>query len=240
MRRQRNPLRVLPLMQALRLVGAVVPMAFFAVAPSAHADEGESAIGMTVMPEVAWLSHPLTAEVSPFTPTGTFSFLPRLGAGLHYGLTDSLTLGLGVDTAGFFGLNAVGTQIENTVGNIATGTYFDAMAPLSLAYRVDSGYDASGAVELSVGPCVAGWLANKALNPEVLGENGLPTELPIVIDDQYRFGAFGRLSVFFKGRLFNWLVADVGLSTTVAWHETLAFHAGLLIRPSFVLPLTPL
>jgi hypothetical protein len=211
-----------------------------ATATSARADEGESAIGITVMPEVAWLSHPLTAEVSPFTPTGTFSFLPRLGAGLSYGLTDSLTLGFGVDTAGFFGLNAVGTQIENTVGNIATGTYFDVMAPLSLAYRVDSGYDASGAIELSAGPCVAAWLANKALNPEVLGENGLPTEFPIVIDDQYRFGAFGRLSVFFTGRLFNWVVADVGLSTTVAWHETLAVHAGLLVRPSFILPLTPL
>lgn len=207
---------------------------------SARADEGESAISLTALPEVAWLSHPLTAEVSPFTQTGTFSFLPRLGVGMNYGLTDSLTLGLGVDTAGFFGLNAVGTPIENTVGNIATGTYFDAMAPLSLAYRVDSGDDASGAVEFSAGPCVAAWLLNKALNPEVLGDNGLPTELPIVLDDQYRFGAFGRLAVFFTGRLFNWVVADIGVSTTVAWHETLAVHAGVLIRPSFVLPLTPL
>jgi hypothetical protein len=218
----------------------IASMACFLLAPSVRADEGESAISVTVMPEVAWLSHPLTGEVSPFAPTSTTTFLPRLGFGLHHGLTDSLTLGVGVDTAGFFGLNAVGTQIENTVGNIATGTYFDAMAPLSLVYRVDSGYDASGAVELAAGPCVAGWLANKALNPEVLGENGLPTELPIVIDDQYRFGAFGRLSVFFTGRLFNWVIADIGLSTTVAWHETLAVHAGLLIRPSFILPLTPL
>jgi hypothetical protein len=207
---------------------------------SAHADEGESAISVSVVPEVAWLSHPLTDEVSPLSPTGTFSFLPRLGVGWHYGLTDSLTLGFGIDTAGFFGLQAVGTQIENTVGTIATGTYFDAMAPVSLGYRVDSGYDASGAVELSAGPCVAGWLANKALNPEVLGENGLPTEFAIVIEDQYRFGAFGRLSVLFTGRLFDWFVTDIGISATVAWHETLAMHAGLLIRPSFVLPLTSL
>ena len=206
----------------------------------ARADEGESSLSVSVSPEVAWLSHPLTAEVSPFTPTGTFSFLPRLGVGLRYGLNDSLTLGLGVDSAGFFGLNAVGTQLENTVGTIVTGTYFDAMAPLSLAYRVDSGYDASAAIELSAGPCVAGWLANKALNPEVLGENGLPTEFPIVIDDQYRFGAFGRVAVFFTGRLFDWFIADVGLTTTVAWHETVAVHAGLLIRPTFVVPLTPL
>jgi hypothetical protein len=111
----------------------------------ARADEGESSLSVSVSPEVAWLSHPLTAEVSPFTPTGTFSFLPRLGVGLRYGLTDSLTLGFGVDSAGFFGLNAVGTRLENTVGTIVTGTYFDAMAPLSLAYRVDAGYDASAA-----------------------------------------------------------------------------------------------
>lgn len=205
-----------------------------------NADEGESSIAVTMLPEVAWLSHPLTGELSPFTPTGTFTLLPRLRFGLHHGVTDSLTLGVGVDTAGFFGLNAVGTQIENTVGNIATGTYFDAMAPVSLAYRFDSGYDASGAIELSAGPCVAGWLANKALNPDVLGENGLPTELPFVIEDQYRFGGFGRLSVFFTGRLFNWIVTDIGLSATVAWHETVAVHAGLLIRPSFILPMTPL
>ena len=235
MHKRQHGFRLLPMKPR-----AAVLSASLLFTSSAFADEGESAIGISVVPEVAWLSHPLTAEVSPFAKTGTFSFLPRLGVGMTHGLTDALTLGFGVDTAGFFGLNAVGTPIENTIGNIATGTYFDAMAPLSLAYRVDSGFDASGAVELSVGPCVAGWLINKALNPEVLGENGLPTELPIVLDDQYRFGTFGRLSVFFTGRLFNWVVADVGVSTTVAWHETLAVHAGLLIRPSFVLPLTPL
>ncbi len=57
--------RMLRIAIVIALVGSLV----------ARADEGESSLSVSVSPEVAWLSHPLTAEVSPFTPTGTFFFV---------------------------------------------------------------------------------------------------------------------------------------------------------------------
>lgn len=207
---------------------------------AARADEGEVAIAPYVQPELAWVSHPLTKQVAPFDASSSVTLLPRLGVGGRYGVSNAFTVGVGVDGSAMAGLVAKGVTIENTVGDVATGTRVDLMLPISLAWRLETGSELSGVVEVSAGPQLVGWLANKALNPDLPGENGLPTELPIVVEDAWLPGAFGRVAVLFNGRFFNWLVVDAGAVATVGYAETASVHLGLLLRPSFVVPLRPI
>lgn len=206
-------------------------------ASSASADEGEVMLSPYIQPEVAWVSHPITKAALPFEPSSSFTVLPRVGAAGRFGLTNALTLGLGLDGSAIPGLVAKGVTIENTKGDLATGTRVDLMLPATLAYRFETGSDFSAAVELSAGPQLVGWLANRALNPDLLGEGGLPTELPITIADTWSLGAFGRLGLLFNGRLFNWFAFDAGVAATLGYADTGSVHLGLLLRPSFVLPL---
>ncbi len=218
----------------------VVALVVGVASGSARADEGEFSVAPYLQPEVAWVSHPLTKQMVPFDASSSLTFLPRIGAAARYGIHNQLTLGVGVDGSATLGLVAKGVTIENTVGDVATGTRVDVMLPVSLAWRLETGSEFSGAIELSAGPQLVGWLANKALNPDLLGENGLPTELPFVVEDAWLPGAFGRVAVLFSSRFFNWFVVDGGVAATVGFADTGSLHVGLLLRPAFIAPLPPL
>ena len=221
-------------MAAPRVLRLLVVAAVIGIAGGASADEGELSVAPYLQPEVAWVSHPLTKQPVPFDSSSSLTFLPRLGLAGRYGISNQFTFGVGVDGSAALGLVAKGVAIENTVGDVATGTRVDVMLPLSLAWRLETGSEFSGVVEMSAGPQVVGWLANKALNTDLLGENGLPTELPFVVEDAWVPGVFGRLAILFSGRFFNLLVVDGGLSASVAYADTGSLHLGLLLRPSLV------
>jgi hypothetical protein len=220
------------------LLGSLVSVSLLSVTRG-RADEGEVSLAVSLVPEVAWLSHPLTKKQVPFDATSALVFLPRAGLGLRYGLTDTWTVGVGLD--GSFGYDVVskGLVFGGTPGELATGTRLDLMVPLSASWRLDTGTDVSATVEVAAGPCGVAWLANKALNPTVLGTGGLPTELPVTIADSWNVGAFTRVSLLFDARPLNWLVLDVGVSATASWAGTGALELGLVVRPSFVLPEPP-
>ena len=91
-----------------------------------------------------------------------------------------------------------------------------------------------------MGPYLAGWTRNKLVDPKILGANGLPVELPAVIDDQWRLGALARIQALFEFRFFNILAVAAGPSISASWAGTWALQVGLVVRPSLVLGAGPL
>jgi len=203
-------------------------------ASAARADEGELYVDIVIAPEIAWLAHPAVhaADASPFDPSGTFTFLPRAGAGARYGLTNDFHIGIGVEGAGSTNLVARGVQIENTTGDLFSGGYLELAAPLLFTWRIDSGYDVTALVELQAGPMVTLWSGNALADPTNLDGNGLPSKLPVDIADTWSFGGTARLQAAFEARFLDLFVVAVAPYVGVSWAGTPGVHAGLLLRPS--------
>lgn len=217
---------------------------FFVAAPVA-ADEGEWLFALNVIPEVAWVSHPLTSEAAPFGPSSSTTFLPRVGGQLSYGLTNSFAILVGADGTAFPGPLAQGVVIDGVEGNVSSFARIDLLAPVGVAYRYDSGTWFSGQLELSGGPAAVGWLGNVAVSPDEVGDNSLPIELGVKIPDLWSAGVFGRAALMLNvGRIgeggiwpgfySNGFLLDVGIVSTVTWTDALrAVHVGVLLRPSW-------
>lgn len=222
----------------------VVAAALCLAAGQASADEGEYLFSLDLVPEVAWVSHPLSADQTPFGRSSVTTFLPRVGGRVSYGLTNTLALGLGVNGSAFPAPTTKDVAVGGAAGDVASASRVDLLVPVDVIYRLDTGYPLSVQVELGGGPAVVGWLGNVALSPDVVGEGGLPTELGIDIDDQWQVGGFVRAAVMLNldrvgegswlGFDQNGFLLDVGVVTTATWTDTLrAVHVGLLLRPSW-------
>ena len=90
--------------------------------------------------------------------------------GARYGLTNTLYVGAGVDGSLFGPLKALDVAVGDSRGDLLTGTRLDVMVPLLLGWRFDSGSDVSWIVEVQAGASVVGWLGNKLVDPELVGE----------------------------------------------------------------------
>lgn len=220
----------------LFLVCAVV------VAHDAHADRGEVSLDLTAAGDAAVLLHPAVHDAlqSPATPTATFAMLPRLGVGARYALSDELRVGMAVDVAAAPNLKASQVSVKNTTGDLFTGTYAEASLPLSLGWRLDTGHDFSGALELSAGPLVTLWSGSALADPTRLDANGLPSAFPVAIDDAWDIGGIARASAAFEVRLFDMLVVAIAPSVGVSWAGTVGARAGIAVTPSYVAGVGPL
>lgn len=225
-----NTLEFAGVVLAVVLVGALA-------APSSRADEGEVFIAVHLSPEAAWLLHPEVHEplASPLSPTGSFTFLPRAGAAVSYGLFNQLSLGAGVDGAAIPNLKATGVVLAGTSGDLLTGTYAELTVPLSLTWRFDSGYDVSGSASLAAGPLVSVWSGNALGDPKRPDASGLPSRLPLDIADTWSVGAVLRGSVALEARFFDVFVIALEPFAALSFSGTLGVHAGLAVRPSVAL-----
>lgn len=198
---------------------------------AAHADEGETYVDFLVSSDLAWLAHPV-AGGSPFDPTGTFTFLPRVGGSIRHGVTNELHVGVGADTAAFGNLVARGVGVQNATGDLFTGGYLELCAPVSVSWRFDSGYDITGLVDLQAGPMLTLWSGSALADPTDLDEKGLPARFPVDIPDTWHLGGVVRAQALFEIRLWDVFVFAAGPSLGISWADTAGVHLGLTLRPS--------
>ena len=202
---------------------------------TAAADEGELYLGAGASLEAAWLRHPLAKDDDPIELSASpVTMLPRLVTSARYGITNELHLGLGFDAALSANVVTNGVEGAGTRGQVVTGTYFELAAPLTTAWRIDSGYDVTGAVDLEAGPMLALWSTSALVDPGRLDGKGRPVRLPFDVDDQLQVGALIRMAAMVEWRVFNNLALRAGPAVTVSWTGTPAVHAALVIEPTFV------
>lgn len=213
----------------------LTPLILFFALPSI-ADEGEAYVDASLGTDVAWLSNPAVGDAasSPFTDTSSFTILPRGAVALRFGLTNELHLGVGLEGAAIGNVLAKGVSSGAASGDLFAGTYAEMGAPLSATWRLDSGGDFTGLVELTAGPMLTVWAKNALADPTNIDANGLPSRLPIDIADQWNPGAFARVSAAVEARLFDVLVLALAPHAGVSWAGTPGVHAGIILRPSLV------
>ena len=215
----------------MRALALVVVLA----STTAAADEGELYLGAGASLEAAWLRHPLAKDDNPMQLSASPStMLPRLVTSARYGITNELHLGLGFDAALSANVVTNGVEGAGTRGQVVTGTYFELAAPLTTAWRIDSGYDVTGAVDLEAGPVLALWSTSALVDPLRLDEKGRPVRLPFDVDDQLEVGALIRIAAVVEWRVWNNLALRAGPAVTLSWAGTPGFHAALVIEPTFV------
>lgn len=212
-------------------------------ASSANADDGELLLDVSVAPEFVFSTHPLVGDgedgalVSPFSPQSTGFAAGRAGAAFRYGIGNSLHLGLGADAAFSAGLVSKDVAVDGFEGELLTGTWLSLAAPLMVDWRFDSGEDASAVLEVSAAPLAVLWAGAALADPNNKDANGLPSRLPPVIADRWSLGGRVEARALFEARLFDVLLLAAGPEVGVAWAETVSVSAGVVLRPSLVVPL---
>lgn len=202
---------------------------------TAAADEGELYLGAGASLEAAWLRHPLGKDDNPIELSANpVTMLPRLVTSARYGITNELHLGLGLEAALSANVVTNGVEGAGTRGQVVTGTYLELAAPLATTWRIDSGYDVTGAVDLEAGPMLALWSTGALVDPGRLDGKGRPVRLPFDVDDELQFGGFLRIAATVEWRVFNSLALRTGPAVTVSWAGTPSLHAALIIEPTLV------
>jgi hypothetical protein len=222
------------------MVRLVLSLSVLAFSAPVLADEGETSVDLRLSPEVSFLVHPSVGKATTLPFDGAFALKPRLGASVRHGITNWLSLGVGLDGAGTLGLTTKEVVVSDTKGDLLTAAYGELALPLSLGFRFDSGYDLSGGAELELGPMLAYWGGSALVDPNDLNDEGLPAPFPVDIQTGFHPGLFARLTLLFQARLFDIFLFDIGPSCTLSWATMPSISFGLLLRPSLVLGVLPL
>lgn len=212
-------------MRALALI--VVALA---VGPAA-ADEGEVQLGAGAALEGASIRHPLADASADLAP---FLLVPRGLLGARYGITNELHLGVGFDVGAAVNVATDGVVVGGTKTRLITGGYFEAAVPLSVGWRVDSGYDVSASVLVDVAPMLALWSVTAATDPAKRDDAGLARRLPIEVDDALIPGVNVRAQIALDVRLFGDLGIHLGAYAGAAWAGSPSLRAGVLLAPSWI------
>ncbi|MDP2341505.1 MAG: hypothetical protein Q8O67_11125 [Deltaproteobacteria bacterium] len=188
-------------------------------------------------PAAEWVSHPLSGvgtAALPFAPPSTLGLTARTTLQARYGLTNSLHLALGLEAAPSTGIVSKGVKFENTSGDLFSSVYAEIALPVGVGWRFDSGENVTAVGELQVAPLVAFWGGSALADPNLLDSNGLPSKLPVEIDDLWVPGVQVSARVLVEARIWDWLVLSVGPQAGLSWAGTLGVHAGLVVRPSVI------
>ena len=203
------------------------------VAPlSALADEGELYLRAGAVLNAAWLAHPAVADDGALAHFNTTPAL-KLSVSSELGWTNAIHVGAGLEVDGALNVVTSGLVAGGLTGDVLTGTYVAATAPLLLEWRFDSGADVSGVARLGVGPTLAAWLSSAFVDATNVDGEKRPVRLPFEIGDRLAIG--GALTLAVAGQVrFSDVVVELAPSATAGWAATPFVMVGIGISPAFV------
>lgn len=209
-------------------------VALVLASPPVAADEGELAVTAAAVIELATIEHPLAAEGTTAFELAPFSIVPHAAVSARFGLTNELQLGLGLNAGASANVQSGNVLLGGTDARLVTGTYVELGAPVTVTWRVNSGYDLSGAATIEVGPMVALWLGTAAIDPVKLDADALPQRLPLEVSDAVTPGLAARLLVAVDARFIDYLVLRVSAYAGVAWAASPFLIVGVALEPSWI------
>lgn len=204
-----------------KLLGLVL----FFLASAALADQGELYLDVGTKP--GWI-----LVQNPLVENGKYQsgFLEDFSVGLRYGLGDRLHVGFAVHMGStFFDLSSGNAQVKGITGDL-TSSIFSLYVPAIISYRLNSGYDWTGVIELAFGYSGFKWSNDSLTNKTNLLFSEEDLEQP------WQNGIAGSISVLAQWRMNDWFGLEFGPSLNVAYMEwsNLAFFPGLAVRSSFI------
>ncbi|MCC7075065.1 MAG: hypothetical protein IT383_27380 [Deltaproteobacteria bacterium] len=206
---------------------------------TASADEGEGYVGAGVVLDAAWLRHPRKNRATLPDAGTPIAFLPHLNTSVHYGLSNELHAGLGIEGAAAQNVVTNDVAIGGTSATLITGAYLEVAAPLTVSWRFDTGQDATGVAAFDAAPMLTLWSASALADPTKVDTSGHPARLPVQVRDALDPGIVVRLRAVLQVRLLQTLALTLGPTVAFAWAGTPSLRLGVALEPSLISSPTP-
>lgn len=205
--------------------GSFLSLVLFFLAPSVFGDQGELYLDAGTKPGWLWVQNPVVEN-------GKYQsgYLEDFSAGIRYGLGDRIHVGFAVHLGStFFDLSSGNAQVKGIEGTL-TSSIFSLWVPAIISYRLNSGYDWTGVIELAFGYSGFKWRNASLTNKTNLLFSEEDLEQP------WQNGMAGSISVLAQWRVNDWFGLEFGPSLNVGYMEgsNLAWFPGLAVRSSFI------
>ena len=199
------------------------------LASDVHADAGEARVYLDIDNELALLHHP---GVDYSQGGGVKEYLPRIGGGISFGVSEWLDIGFGVRAAVPIETMEQRVNYQTFQDGDLFSSYWDIFVPIALTVRWAVAPTFAVALQAQAGGLVTRWNTTQMQSAASIFDE-VPRTYPIDRMTQWEFDIFWRAGLLGEWRPSDWFVLGVGpyLSRTIRFGD---WHAGIDLCVSYV------